>query len=155
MLRAAVVPNGERANLPAEPAGELRLHRMASEEIENGSRLPRLEAIEALRVIAEIERLAARVGVGANQGMRGLGYEVARILDLRRHFGVADRAALARCRHFVRAAKPFAVTHIEGPKVLDQRLNGLGQGLIRQGNVGKKRIALRLPRLLGRKVGGL
>src|SRR5262245_35505836 len=58
MLRAAVVPNGERADLPAEPAGELRLHRMAGEKVEQRARLVRLKAIEALRVIAEIERLA-------------------------------------------------------------------------------------------------
>src|SRR5262245_35862086 len=103
---------------------------MPGQIIEDGSRLDGLETVERLRVIAEIERLAAGLRVGADQGMDGLGYEVAWILDLGGHLGVADIAAIARCANFVRAAELLAIADVEGPQTLEQSLHGLGQGFV-------------------------
>src|SRR5215472_17163722 len=62
MLGAAVVPDRQRTNLPAESAGKFRLHGMRHQKIENRPRLDALEPFERLRVIAYVERLAAVSG---------------------------------------------------------------------------------------------
>ena len=46
VLGAAVVPDRQGADLPAEAAGELRLHRMGPQEIDDRPRLGVLEAVE-------------------------------------------------------------------------------------------------------------
>src|SRR5262245_27792113 len=46
VLRAAVVPERERAGLPAIAAGELRLHLMAEQEIKQRRALLHREALE-------------------------------------------------------------------------------------------------------------
>src|SRR5262245_8005734 len=51
MLGAAVVPDRQRTNLPAESACKLRLNGMRHQKIENRPRLGVLEPFERLRVI--------------------------------------------------------------------------------------------------------
>src|SRR5262245_45747445 len=53
VLGAAVVPDRQRTNLPAESAGELRLNGMRHQKIENRPCLGLFEPIECLRVIAD------------------------------------------------------------------------------------------------------
>src|SRR5436190_3791978 len=64
MLGAAVVPDRHRADLPAESAGQFRLHRMRHQEFDDRPRLGVPETVQRLRVVADIERLAAGFGVG-------------------------------------------------------------------------------------------
>src|SRR6516165_3224186 len=71
MLGAAVVPDRQRTNLPAESAGKLRLNGMRHQKIKNRPRLDALEPFERLRVIAYVERFAAGLRMGAHKRMRG------------------------------------------------------------------------------------
>jgi hypothetical protein len=52
VLSAAVIPDRQRANVPTESTGKLRLNGMRHQKIQNRSRLGMIEAIERLRVIA-------------------------------------------------------------------------------------------------------
>jgi hypothetical protein len=52
VLGAAVVPDRQRTNLPAKPAGKLWLNGMRHQKIENWPRLGTFETVERLRVIA-------------------------------------------------------------------------------------------------------
>jgi len=54
VLGAAVVPDRQRTNLPAESAGKLWLNGMRHQKIENRPRLGALETVERLRVIAYV-----------------------------------------------------------------------------------------------------
>jgi hypothetical protein len=54
VLGAAVVPDRQRTNLPAESAGKLRLNGMGHQKIENRPRLRALETVEGFRVIAYV-----------------------------------------------------------------------------------------------------
>ena len=72
MVRAAIVPERDRARLPAEPAGELGLRDMLAEPVDPGPALGLGPALETHRVGAvEIERLLAGVGMGADHRMPG------------------------------------------------------------------------------------
>src|SRR3546814_7382121 len=68
VLGAAVVPERHRALLPAEAAGELRLHLVAEQEFQDRRALLLGHALE-MRGVGEVhvERLAARLGVGAHR----------------------------------------------------------------------------------------
>src|SRR5437899_2714439 len=70
VLGAAVVPDRQRTNLPAESAGKLWLNGMRHQKIENRLRLGGLETVERLRVIAYVERFAAGLRVGPHKRMR-------------------------------------------------------------------------------------
>jgi len=65
--QTAVVPHDEIAHAPAVPINELRLCRMLEEATEQGRALHLLHAKDAGRMIAEIERLAAGLGVRPHQ----------------------------------------------------------------------------------------
>src|SRR5262249_28500083 len=71
MLGAAVVPDRQRTNLPAESAGKLRLHGMRHQKVENRPRFGAPEPFERLCMIAYVERFAAGLGVGAHNGVGG------------------------------------------------------------------------------------
>src|SRR5215472_9351282 len=73
VLGAAVVPDRQRTDLPAESAGKFRLNGMRPQKIDNRPRLGALETVERLGVIAEVERLATSLRVGPHQRMHGLG----------------------------------------------------------------------------------
>src|SRR6185437_3390618 len=60
VLRRAIVPEGERTCLPVEAAGEVGLHLVAEEEVEDRRALLLAHADKAQRVAAiDVERLAA------------------------------------------------------------------------------------------------
>src|SRR5262249_41277554 len=67
VLGAAVVPDRQRTNLPAESAGKLWLNGMRHQKIENRPRLGVLEPIERLRVIAYVRALCGRSQGGSAQ----------------------------------------------------------------------------------------
>src|SRR6202011_2137477 len=69
VLGAAVVPDGERIGFPAEAAGELRLHRVRHEEIEDRPGFGAGKTVERLGVVADVERLAAGFRMGAHERM--------------------------------------------------------------------------------------
>jgi hypothetical protein len=96
MLGAAVVPDRHRADLPAESAGQFRLHRMRHQEFDDRLRLGVPETVQRLRVVADIERLAAGFGVGAYERVRGLRLQVSGVTHLGRHLFVAHVAPFAR-----------------------------------------------------------
>ena len=92
MLGAAIVPDRQRTDFPAESAGQLRLNRMRHQEIDDRPRLGVLEPVQRLRVVADVERLAAGLGVGAYERVRGLRLQVSGVAHLGRHLFVADVA---------------------------------------------------------------
>ena len=73
VLRAAIVPQRDRARLPAEAAGEFRARRMLGEQIVQQRRaFLRRHVLEAQRVPAiDVERLAAGLGMRAHHRMLG------------------------------------------------------------------------------------
>src|SRR5262249_24893922 len=89
VLGAAIIPDRHRADFPAKPAGKFGLHRMRLEKVDNWASLSRREAVERLCVVADIERLAAGLRVGAHERVGGLGLEVAGVANLGRHLFVA------------------------------------------------------------------
>src|SRR5262245_5502416 len=101
MLGAAGVPDRKRTNLPAESAGKLRLNGMRHQKIENRPCLGALEPIERLRVIADVERFAAGLRMGAHKRMRGFRLHVAGIAHLGCHLLVAGVTAVFDRTHFV------------------------------------------------------
>src|SRR6516162_2346996 len=66
VLRAAVVPDGERIRFPTEPAGELRLHRVRHEKVEDRLGLGAGKSVERLSVVADVECLAAGLRMRAH-----------------------------------------------------------------------------------------
>src|SRR6185436_12352761 len=81
MHGAAVVPDRDRAGLPAEAAGEFGARRMPQEEFEQRGALPGCHPGKALRVgLVDEQRLAAGFGVRAHDRMLGYGLAPVRIL---------------------------------------------------------------------------
>src|SRR5262249_62197649 len=78
MLGAAVVPDRQRTNLPAESAGKLRLHGMRHQKIENRPRPRAPEPFDRLRIIAYVERFAAGLRMGAPKRVRRFRLPLAR-----------------------------------------------------------------------------
>src|SRR5882762_2381924 len=75
VLRAAVVPERERAHAPAEPAGELGTHLVPIEELQQRRALLLGQVLEAHGVAdVYVERLAPGLRMGAND--RVLGHEL-------------------------------------------------------------------------------
>src|SRR6266542_2669200 len=101
VLGAAVVPDRQRTNLPAESAGKLWLNGMRHQKVEDRPRLGALETVERLREIAYVERFTAGLGVGPHKRMRGLRLQVAGIADLGGHLLVASVTAVSRGAHLV------------------------------------------------------
>ena len=99
---------------------------MDHEKIENRPRLDAPEALERLRVIADVERLAAGLGMGAHQRMRALGLQVARLADLGGHLFVAGVAALPRRADRTVPAQRLAVADIPGLDPLEQLFHRIG-----------------------------
>ena len=72
VLGAAVVPEGERADFPVEAAGELRLHLVAEEVVEERRAFLLGHAAEADGVAeVDVERLASGLGMRAHHRMLG------------------------------------------------------------------------------------
>jgi hypothetical protein len=94
VLGAAVVPDRQRTNLPAESAGKLWLNGMRHQKIENRPCLGALEPIERLRVIAYVERFAAGLRMGPHKRMRGFRLQVAGVAHLGCHLLVAGVTAV-------------------------------------------------------------
>ncbi len=93
VLHAAVVPHHERAWLPLHAAGEDLLGRLADQETQKVSGLVAVEASDADREgTVHIERLLARLRVGAHDGM---GDEGARQVGLLRLHGFVESGASA------------------------------------------------------------
>src|SRR5262245_17182923 len=126
MLRAAVVPDRQRTNLPAESAGKLRLHGMRHQKIENRPRLGALEPIERLRVIAYVERFAAGLRMGAHKRMRGFRLHVAGVAHLGCHLLVAGVTAVFGRTYLVVPAEYLAVSDIAGLDALVHLFHRLG-----------------------------
>src|SRR5688572_3039450 len=81
MHGAAVVPDRDRAGLPAEAAGELGARRVPPEELEQRRALLGRHPGETLRVgPIDEQRLAAGFGMRAHDRMLGYGLAPARIL---------------------------------------------------------------------------
>src|SRR5262245_44532418 len=114
MLGAAVVPDRQRTNLPAESAGKLRLHGMSHQKIENRPRLGAPEPFERLRVIAYVERFAAGLRMGAHKRMRGFRLHVAGVAHLGCHLLVAGVTAIFGRTYLVVPAEYLAVSDIAG-----------------------------------------
>src|SRR5438046_8797736 len=81
MLGRAIVPEGERAWAPAEPAGEFGTDLMLEQEVQDRRALGLGHALEVrgMRHI-DIEAAASGLGMGANDGMLG---EIVRSLSAR------------------------------------------------------------------------
>src|SRR5688572_21049834 len=72
VLRAAVVPQGERADLPGEPTGKFRSDLVLEEEIQKRRALLLGHATEARGVReVHVERLASGLGMRAYHRMLG------------------------------------------------------------------------------------
>src|SRR5438067_10059330 len=73
VLRAAVVPDRERARRPAHAAGEFRPRLLLLQELDERAALRLGHALQADGVAAaDVERLASGIGMGAHDGMLGL-----------------------------------------------------------------------------------
>src|SRR5205807_4328059 len=114
MLGAAVVPDRQRANLPAESAGKLWLDGMRRQKIENRPRLGAPEPFERLRVIADVERFAAGLRMGPHKRMRRFRLQVAGVAYLGCHLLVAGVTAVLRRTRLIVPAKYPAVPDIPG-----------------------------------------
>src|SRR5215475_13335500 len=101
VLGAAVVPDRQRTDLPAESAGKLWLNGMRHQKIENRPCLGALEPIERLRVIAYVERFAAGLRMGPHKRMCGLRLQVAGVAYLGSHLVVAGVTAVSRRTYLV------------------------------------------------------
>src|SRR5215469_1766090 len=108
VLGAAVVPDRQRTNLPAESAGKFWLNSIRHQKIENRPCLGALEPIERLRVIAYVERFAAGLRMGPHKRMRGLRLQVAGVAHLGCHLLVASVTAVSRRTYLVVPAQFLA-----------------------------------------------
>src|SRR5215831_13088314 len=126
MLGAAVVPDRQRTNLPAESAGKLRLHGVRHQKIENRPRLGALEPFERLRVIAYVERFAAGLRMGAHKRMRGFRLHVAGVAHLGCHLLVAGVTAVFGRTYLVTPAEYLAVSDIAGLDALEHLFHRIG-----------------------------
>src|SRR6266536_5600770 len=126
VLGAAVVPDRQRTNLPAESAGKLRLHGMRHEKIENRPSLVALEPFERLRVIAYVERFAAGLRMGAHKRMRGFRLHVAGVTYLGRHFLVSGVMAIFGRTYLFVPAEYLAVSDIAGLDALEHLFHRIG-----------------------------
>src|SRR5712692_551614 len=126
VLGAAVVPDRQRTNLPAESAGKLWLNGMRHQKIENRPRLGALETVERLRVIAYVERSAAGLRVGPHKWMRGLRLQVAGVADLGGHLLVADVTAVSRGAHLIVPAQLLAIADVPGLDALEHLFHWIG-----------------------------
>src|SRR5579862_908807 len=89
MLHAAIVPERDRAPLPAEAAGEFRLDRVLVEEIQQGPAFLDRHVLEADGEVAvDVEPLASGFGVGAHDRVLGLAVRCLAVLDLHRREAV-------------------------------------------------------------------
>ena len=82
VLGAAIIPDRQRTDFPAEATGVLGLDRVRAQEVEDRTRLGRLETHQRLRVVADVDGLAPRLRVRAHDRVRGLGLQVAGIAYL-------------------------------------------------------------------------
>jgi hypothetical protein len=72
VLGAAVVPERQRARMPAEPARELRAHLVSVEVMQERRALLLRHALESNRVgDVDVERAAARLGMQAHDRVGG------------------------------------------------------------------------------------
>src|SRR5215831_10338629 len=126
MLGAAVVPDRQRTNLPAESAGKFRLHGMRHQKIENRPRLDALEPFERLRVIAYVERFTAGLRMGAHKRMRGFRLHVAGVAYLGCHLLVAGVMAVLGRAYLVVPAEYLAVSDIAGLDALEHLFHRIG-----------------------------
>src|SRR5262249_29325063 len=124
MLGAAVVPDRQRTNLPAESAGKLPLHGMRHQKNENRPRLGAPDLFKRLRVIAYVERFAAGLRMGAHKRMRGFRLHVAGIAHLGCHLLVAGITAVFGRTHLVVPAEYLAVSDIAGLDALEHLFHG-------------------------------
>src|SRR5262245_53984931 len=137
MLGAAVIPDRQRANLPAESAGELWLDCMRRQKIENRPRLGAPESFQRLRVIAYVDRFAAGLRMRPHKRMRGFRLQFAGIAYLGCHLLVTGvTAGLRRTRLIVPAEYP-AVPDIPGLDALEHLFHRIGQRLVSEVHVGK------------------
>src|SRR5262249_46222441 len=126
MLGAAVVPDRQRTNLPAESAGKIRLHGMRHQKNEKPPRLGAPEPFERLRVIAYVERFAAGFRMGAHKGMRGFRLQVAGVAHLGCHLLVAGVTAVFGRTYLIVPAEYLAVSDIAGLDALEHLFHRLG-----------------------------
>src|SRR5262245_44879398 len=126
MLGAAVVPDRQRTNLPAESAGKLRLHGMRHQKIENRPRLGAPEPVERLRMIASVERLSAGLRMGARKRMPGFRLHVAGVAHLGCQLLVAGVTAVSRRTYLVVLAQFLAVSDIPGLDALEHLFHRIG-----------------------------
>src|SRR5215467_1327400 len=126
MLGAAVVPDRQRTNLPAESAGKLWLNGMRHQKIENRPCLAALEPFERLRVIADVERFAAGLRMGPHKRMRGFRLHVAGVAHLGCHLLVAGVTAVFGRTYLVTPAEYLAVSDIAGLDALEHLFHRIG-----------------------------
>src|SRR5215471_14079562 len=137
MLGAAVVPDRQRTNLPAESAGKLRLYGMRHQKIENRPRLGAPEPFERLGMIAYVERFAAGLRMGAHKRMRGFRLHVAGVAHLGCHLLVASVTAVFDRTYLVVPAEYLAVSDIAGLDTLEHLFHRIGQRVVSEVHVGK------------------
>src|SRR5262249_51584300 len=126
MLGAAVVPDRQRTNLPAESAGKHPLHRMRHQKIENRPPPRAPEPLERLRMIAYVERFAAGLRMGAHKRMRGFRLHVAGVAHLGCHLLVAGVTAVFDRTYRVVPAEYLAVSDIAGLDTLEHLFHRIG-----------------------------
>src|SRR5262249_9168736 len=126
VLGAAVVPDRQRTNLPAESAGKFWLNGMRHQKIENRPCLGALEPIERLRVIAYVERFAAGLRMGPHKRMRGFRLHVAGVAHLGCHLLVAGVTAVFGRTYLVTPAEYLAVSDIAGLDALEYLFHRIG-----------------------------
>src|SRR5687767_1276580 len=129
VLRAAVVPEGDRARAPPKPAGELRSRLVAEEIVEQWRAFLLGHAVEAHGVgDVHVERPPARLRMAADDGMRG-------------HVVLLPLAGAVLHAVLAGAAGIRLGRAIDGQQPFEHRLQTVGQRLVRQVHVGEERVA--------------
>src|SRR5262249_46714812 len=126
VLGAAVVPDRQRTNLPAESAGELWLNGMRHQKNAKRPCLGALKTFERFRVVALVESFSARLVKGSHKRMCGLRLQVAGVAHLGCHLLVAGVSAVSRRTYLVVLAQFLAVPDIPGLDALEHLFHRIG-----------------------------
>src|SRR5216683_5402691 len=142
MLGAAIVPYGERARRPADPAGKLGTNGVDGEKVDKRRALGlgHVRKTNSMAAI-EIERLAAGRGMGADDRVRRLvGFGIGETLKLH----AADVSLTIDP-----SAAALEGRVVDADDAAEQLAHTLGQRLVGEVLVGEKRVATIGRRLLG------
>src|SRR6185503_8679102 len=119
VLRAAVVPDGQRARLPAHAAGELGPGLMRLQEVDERAALLLAHVLEADGMAAaDVQRPAAGVGMGARRRM--LGFVLVGVVGVV-HLHAADGRV-----HLAAAATSLEARAVHADQLVDHGAHAIG-----------------------------